>query len=120
MAENQKEVVIIPKRPEPEFLFCLKHYFYQSPTLEAAGLEHTCPRCEFLRDKALCVDCEKHSAEMNYAESVLDWNHFGSQRLCRCCALERIRPKFLAYQSLEKELAENPCVEVPDGEETVS
>ena len=91
-----------------EPIWCSKHGLYDS------GKNVWCPKCLNIREKEICVECEKHKGTVDYTESTMDWIHFGSQKLCFCCYFNKVEEAYFNVKAnYEKLLAEKkPCEEV--------
>lgn len=91
-------------------IWCPKHGNYLINELQDA-----CPECTAVREQGLCVECEKHPGTINYSEGVLEWSHFGAQKLCNCCYFKKVEEAYHnVKENYEKLIAEkkNVCEDV--------
>jgi len=75
----------------------------------------SCPKCDEVAEKKLCVECEKHLATVPYAESQMDWIYGFTSNICQCCYVKKVQKVFdNTQENLKKqkeELEKNPCKE---------
>jgi len=93
--------------------FCTKHDTYLVDETNLVGVWPQCPKCQAVRDKGLCVECEKHPAKVVFSTSVLDAIHGMTESICQCCYVARIEQTLKdVSENLVKAkelLARNPC-----------
>lgn len=95
---------------------CLKHGAFSdfNPADFGFGLAFPdCPKCRMVAEKGLCVDCESHAGTVNFSQSVMDYTHGGSKKICRCCYRKIVEKTYLEakenFEHLSVELALTPC-----------
>jgi hypothetical protein len=91
---------------------CFKHGDYDTEDTPLQGY-NPCPKCEDVRAKDICVECEKHKATTTFANSTMNHIHGFTERICRCCYLALVSDALKKTQEnfnrLTKELQEKPC-----------
>ena len=95
--------------------YCSRHgeYGERYPNQLYCPVYVSCPKCDEVREKGLCTECEKHIGTVDYSEGTMDWIHVFISKLCQCCYVNKVEAAFnMIGTNLEKQkaiLAENPC-----------
>lgn len=91
-------------------MLCVRHGNYP---VDSNDVMTQCPKCQKIKAEDLCVECEKHSASINFAEGTIAYIHGMSARICRCCYAEKLRATIdriiPQYNALVKDIEANPC-----------